>query len=186
MSNISESTAVVVHFDEDSLKRLRKASMIIGALLFITGVIGAVVPHVFSLVVAVFLGWLLIIGGILTGYLVYLSNGRSMIAWLKPILLVLIGSLFLFYPVAGVATMAILLTVYLLLDALGSLGVAHDLYPLRGWGWMSINGIVSLILAGILLFAWPAGTAILVGLYIGISLAFDGLALFFLGLYSKP
>lgn len=186
MSNSIERTAVFVSFDEHALKKMRTTSMIVGALLFLTGIAGAVAPQVLSLVVAVFLGWLLIVAGILTGYLAFLSRGRSMIAWLKPVLLILIGSLFLFYPVAGVATMAILLTVYLLLDALGSLGLAHDLYPLRGWGWMSVNGIMSLLLAGILMFAWPAKTAILVGLYIGISLAFDGLALFLLGLFSKP
>ena len=186
MTNSIESTAAFVSFNEDSLRKMRNTSMIVGVLLFITGIVGAVAPQVLSLVVAVFLGWLLIVGGILTGYLVYLSKGRSMIAWLKPVLLVLLGSLFLFYPVAGVATMAILLTVYLLLDALGSLGLAHDIYPLRGWGWMTVNGIMSLLLAGILLFAWPVGSAILVGLYIGISLAFDGLALFLLGLFSKP
>ena len=107
-----------------------------------------------------------------------------MIAWLKPVLLVLIGVLFLCDPTAGVATLALLLTIYLLLDAFGGLGLAHDLYPHRGWGWMAVNGLLSLILAAVLIFGWPAESPVLVGIFLGLSLAFDGLALFLIGLLT--
>jgi len=185
MSNAIQERTIFVSFDDASLERFRKGSFIVGALLIIAGIAGAAAPQIMSLVVSAFLGWLLITAGLLSGYFVFLSRGRSMIAWLKPVLLILTGGLFLFYPGLGAATLALLLTVYLMLDAFGSLGLSHDLYPAGGWGWMAFNGLVSLILALVLLFAWPAASPVIVGLYIGISLFFDGLALVFLGLSAK-
>ena len=185
MPNTIERQTIYISFDDALLKRFRKGSLVFGALLIAAGIAGMAVPHVMSLVVSVFLGWLLLAAGVLSGYLVFLSRGRSMIAWLKPVLLVLTGALFLFYPGIGAATLALLLAVYLLLDSFSSLGLSHDLYPAHGWGWMLLNGLVSLVLAGMLLFAGPAASPVIVGLYIGISLFFDGLALVFLGLLAK-
>ena len=184
MLNPSAQTALFLRFDGAFVKRFRKFSLIVGGLLILVGLAGAVAPQFISILASVFLGWLLVTAGILAGYLVFLSRGRSMIAWLKPVLLVLTGALFLFYPIAGAATLALLLTVYLFLDAFGSLGIGYDLYPVRGWGWMVFNGLISLFLGMLLVFAWPAGSPVLVGIYIGISLFFDGLSLVVLGLFS--
>lgn len=185
MSQSIHERTLVISFDEASLKRFRKGSLIVGGLLIATGIAGAAAPQIMSLVISVFLGWLLITGGVLSGYLVFLSRGRAMIAWLKPVLLILTGGIFLFYPDVGAATLALLLMIYLMLDAFGSLGISHDLYPARGWGWMLLNGLVSLTLAMLVLFAWPSASPVFLGLYIGISLFFDGLALVFLGLLAK-
>jgi len=185
MPQTVEQGTLVFSFDETSLKRFRKVSLVVGALLMITGIAGAAAPQIMSLAVSVFLGWLLITAGILSGYLVFLSRGRSMITWLKPVLLILTGVMFLFYPNVGIVTLALLLTVYLMLDSFCSLGLAYDLYPLAGWGWMTLNGLVSLLLAVVLLFAWPAASPLIVGLYIGFSLFFDGLALIFIGLLAN-
>jgi len=51
-----------------------------------------------------------------------------------------------------------------------------------GWGWMVFNGIVSLLLALLFLIGWPATSMWLVGLYISISLLFDGGALVAIGM----
>jgi uncharacterized membrane protein HdeD (DUF308 family) len=50
---------------------------------------------------------------------------------------------------------------------------------------MVFNGLLSLVLAIALLIGWPAASPMLLGLYIGISLLFDGLALVFMSLASR-
>jgi len=50
---------------------------------------------------------------------------------------------------------------------------------------MILNGIFSIILAGILLASWPFSSIVLVGLFVGISLFFDGVALLIFGLGAK-
>ena len=177
-------TIVKFRFDHGLAKRFRKFSLITGILLMLVGIAGAVLPQIMSLVVSAFLGWMLIVGGILTGYLAFLGRGRSMIAFLKPVLLIITGALFIFYPLAGIAALALLLTVYLLLDAFGGFGLAYDLYPMHGWGWMALNGLMSFVLAVVLFLGWPLTSPLMIGLFIGISLFFDGLALVLLGIMA--
>lgn len=169
-------------FDPEFVSQIRKFSLVTGILLILVGIAGAILPQIMSLVVDAFLGWIFVIGGILAGYLAILGRGRSMIAYLKPVLLLIIGALFIFYPLAGVATLALLLTVYLLLDAFGGFGLAYDLYPMRGWGWMAFNGLMSFVLALVLFIGWPVSSPVMLGLYVGISLIFDGLTLVFIGI----
>ena len=186
MNKTTETETVVLNlkFDHEFAKRFRKFSLITGILLIVVGIAGAVLPQIMSLVVTAFLGWMLITGGVLMGYFAFLSRGRSMIAFLKPVLLIITGGLFIFYPLAGMAALALLLTVYLLLDAFGGFGLAYDLYPMRGWGWMAFNGLMSFILALVLFVGWPVTSPLMVGLYVGISLFFDGLALVTVGILA--
>ncbi len=180
----TETTILNLKFDHDFAKRFQKFSLVAGILLIAVGIAGAILPQIMSLVVTAFLGWMLITGGVLTGYLAFLGRGRSMIAFLKPVLLIITGGMFIFYPLAGMAALALLLSVYLLLDAFGGFGLAHDLYPMRGWGWMAFNGFMSFVLAMVLFIGWPVTSPLMVGLFIGVSLFFDGLALLTLGILA--
>lgn len=101
--------------------------------------------------------------------------------WLKPVVLVIIGSAMLFYPAGGVAGVGLLLAVYLLMDAFSSFVLAQAVYPAKGWGMMSINGVASLLLATLFMAGWPETSFWLVGLFVAVSLLFDGWALLFIG-----
>ncbi len=182
MGNRIETTSLVIGFDQAFVRRFKKTSLIVGVILVIVGLAGAALPQVMSLVSNFFIGWLMVMAGVLAGYIVFLSKGRSMIAWLKAALLLITGALFLFNPKVGIAALALLLGFYLLLDALASLGLAHDYYPLRGWGWLVFNGLLSLTLALLVFLGWPASSALWVGIFVGISLLVDGLVLIALAL----
>ena len=87
----------------------------------------------------------------------------------------------LFYPMNGIAVIGLLLAVYLVLDAFGSFTFARMIYPLKGWGWMAFNGAISLLLVTLTVVDWPTSSTVIVGLYVAISLFFDGWALIYLG-----
>jgi len=67
------------------------------------------------------------------------------------------------------------------MDAFSSFVLAQSVYPGKGWGWMAINGVVSVLLAALFMIGWPETSYWLVGLYVAISLVFDGWALLFIG-----
>ncbi len=181
-----EKSITIIGFDSAFVGRFWKATMITGIITALLGLAGLLVPQWTSLVASFFLGWLLVTAALLSLYLVYLSRWRSPITWLKPVLLLVTGLLFLINPKIGIAALALVLTFYLLLDAITNFGFAHEYHPLRGWGWMVFNGLVSLGLAGLLLFGWPQNSALLLGIYIGVSLFIDGLVLIFMSLAAKP
>ncbi len=175
---------IFVGFNDKVFRRFGRLSIVIGFLLVVLGLGGAMAPRVMALVVSGFIGWTLMIAAGLSFYLVFLSRGRSMIAYLKPILLLALGGVLLVSPVISIAAIALVMSFYLLLDAFSGFGLAHDMYPLRGWGWMAFNGVTSLVLAVVFMMGWPISSLTLVGLYVGISLFFDGIALIFLGLLA--
>jgi len=156
-----------------------------GVLLLVLGAAGIFLPGLVSLGTAFFIAGLLIIGGIIWSIHTYKYNAGSVMDWIKPALLFIIGSLILFYPLTGVAAVGLLLAVYLFLDAFGSFALAQLIHPVSGWGWMVFNGIVSLLLALLFLIGWPATSMWLVGLYISISLIFDGGALIAIGMAMR-
>ncbi|MCF6202029.1 MAG: hypothetical protein L3J42_07915, partial [Hydrogenimonas sp.] len=55
----------------------------------------------------------------------------------------------------------------------------------KGWWMPMINGALSLLLAFILIAGWPMSSIVLVGLFVGISLFFDGVVLIVLGAKAK-
>ncbi len=160
-------------------------SILIGILLLLLGAMGIVLPEIMSLEVSILIASLFVVGGIFWGSHSFKYSRHQWSEWLKPFLLLVSGGLMLFYPMSGVAAIGLLLAIYLLLDSFASFTLAYGLYNERGWGWMAFNGITSLFLAVLFLAGWPASSLLLVGLYVAISLFFDGSVLIYLGWIQK-
>jgi len=154
-----------------------KYSLVAGILLILLGTIGIILPQIMSLEASIFIASLLVVGGIFWLIHSFQVRTKEWTEWLKPVLLLITGGLMIFYPMTGVATIGLLLAVYLLLDAYGSFMMAYSLKEKKGVFWMVFNGIISLLLAVLFIVGWPASSLFLVGLYISISLIFDGWAL---------
>lgn len=158
--------------------QLRKRTKWFAIGLILLGLIGVILPQVMSITLSLLIATLLILAGIITGYLTWLNYFRSGLAWLKPFFLISLGLLIALYPLAGAAALGLLLIVYFLLDGFAGISFAFVLRPMGGWIWTLINGIISLVLAVVFLATWPFSSVWLVGLLVGISLIIDGLALF--------
>ncbi|BBG66853.1 hypothetical protein NNO_2150 [Hydrogenimonas sp.] len=178
-------TIVGFMFDKDTLKKYSSLTIAMGAVMVLIGVAGMVAPSIFSLAVVSFLAWLFLFSAIVQGYATYKSYRRSFSAWLKPLLSLVASVLLLVFPVEGVAAVGMLLAVYLLIDAYSSITFGWQYRPNRGWWMMIVNGLLSILLAAILLATWPVGSLVLVGLFVGISLFFDGVALIAFGLGAR-
>lgn len=164
----------------DDLKLLPnfgRFTTITGLFLIILGTIGIFIPELMSLEISLLSASLLLIGGIFWVIHSFKTHTKEWSEWLKPTLLLVSGGLMLFYPMTGIATIGLLLAIYLLLDAYGSFFMAYNLRHKKGWGWMAFNGLVSFVLAILFLTGWPTSSLWIVGLYISISLFFDGWAL---------
>lgn len=167
--------------DEQVIRKFGPYTLVAGILLIILGAAGLFLPGVISLGTAIFVAWLLIVGALIWATHTYRYHARSVMGWIKPALLLITGGLMLYNPLSGVAAVGLLLAIYLLMDAFGSFALAQSIHPAKGWGWMVFNGIISALLAMLFLIGWPATSLWLVGLYVSISLLFDGVALIAVG-----
>ncbi len=168
----------------DLLKSTRKSFFTIGGLLIVLGGVGIFLPNLLSMAIEIFLGWLMLSGGILWAWYTYQWH-RGFNNWLKPLILIAGGLLLLVYPVTGIAAITLMIAFYLFIDAFGSFALALQRRPMSGWFWLIINAMISLLLAILLLTGWPVTSPVYLGIIVGISLLFDGLTLIMLGLAIK-
>jgi uncharacterized membrane protein HdeD (DUF308 family) len=170
------------YFIEDDLrKQFKTHSIIAGILLLITGLISIFLPELTSLTISFIIGWLLVIGGLISGYHVMKSYNSKWIAWLKPFVLFSIGLLILYEPIKGVAAIGLLLIIYFLFDGFAGIMLGLEFKTIKGWMWMILNGLISILIALIFLIGWPFDSIWMVGLFVGISLLFDGIAMIMIG-----
>ncbi len=174
-----------IGFDPKTLKKFSNYTIGAGVAMALIGLMGIFVPQLMSLVVVNFLAWLFLFSAIVQGYATYKSYKGSFSAWFKPVLSLIAALLLLFFPVEGVAAVGMLLAAYLLMDAFSSFAFGWEYRPNKGWWIALVNGLLSLVLALVLLAGWPFSSIVLVGLFAGISLFFDGIALIVIGTSAK-
>ncbi len=167
--------------NEELVERFGKTSLFVGILLIVAGVIGILLPVLMSLNVAIFVAAYSLIGAVAWLVHTFKYARKSVLDWIKPLILLVTGAYMLFNPAIGVAAIGLVLTFYLMMDAFSSFLFAQLRYPDNGWGWMALNGLFSLILGAMLLAGWPVTSFWFVGFYIAISLFFDGVALTMIG-----
>ena len=123
----------------------------------------------------VFLGALLLIAGITeVVHAVMVRNLRGFALHLLAAALYLIVGLFMLEDPVRAATVLTLLIAAGFFVA-GLLRIVFSLaerFP--AWGWVALNGVIDLILGGIILSGWPESSLWVIGLLLGIDLLFHG------------
>jgi len=71
------------------------------------------------------------------------------------------------------------------MDAFAGFGLAYSLRDDKHWWVWLINAITSLVLGVLFIIGWPLSSLWLVGLFVGISLLFDGFALLAGGIFLE-
>ncbi len=153
-----------------------------GLLMIVLGVLAAALPAFAGLAVALVVGWVLVFSGLLGLIGLFGSRGHDHPVWRIVSALITIGAggIVLWSPVVGVVGLAILIAVYLTLNAITSFAMAlhHRGRTAKGWGWLVFSGLVGIALAVFILLLDPRGDAVLIGFFIAINLIVAGLSLF--------
>jgi uncharacterized membrane protein HdeD (DUF308 family) len=153
-------------------------SIVLGILLIVGGVLSIAVPAFAGLAASVFFGWLVMLAG--AAHLVYAwsERGAGTAIWqvLIGIIYLAAGGYMLYMPAAGVVALTAVLAVYIALEGVMELALFGVVRKLPGSVWFLVDGIVSLLLAGLIFWGWPASSFWVVGTLVGISLVFSGVA----------
>jgi uncharacterized membrane protein HdeD (DUF308 family) len=153
-------------------------SMFVGVLLLLAGLLAIVVPFFAGIAAGVLFGWLVLLAGV--AHLVYAwsEHRAGAILWqiLIGIVYVIAALYMLVVPVAGVAALTLVLAFYIAVEGVFELVLFSLLRLLPGAVWFLIDGLVSLLLAGLIFFHWPSSSLWAVGTLVGISLMFSGIA----------
>lgn len=157
-----------------------------GVLLIITGILAVLMPGIAALATALFLAWLLIFGGVFEIAYAIQTRATSGLGWMlaSGILTLLLGIAILMVPLAGVASLALLVGAFLLVGGIARVALAFRLKPRRGWGWVLFDGLLAIALAMLIVLGWPQGSVAFIGLLVGFSLISTGVWRMVLGRHS--
>ncbi len=166
-----------MNINKNLVDNFKKYAKISGIIFIILGSAGIFFPAFMSFTTLAFVAYLMLFAGISAGWLTWTSNKNDWAGWLKSFLLVMVGLFMIFYPMQGIAALGLLFAIYFFTDAFAGFGLAFSLKPQKMWWLWLINAITSLVLGVIFIVGWPFSSLFMVGLLVGISLLFDGIAL---------
>jgi uncharacterized membrane protein HdeD (DUF308 family) len=173
----------------NSLHAHWKFFLIEGIVLVILGLIAVCVPPLATVTVEILIGWLILLSGVLGLVMTFQTRGSPGFGWslLSAIVAILVGIVLLIWPLSGVFSLTVMLTVFLALEGVVSImyALAHRREKTSRWEMMLISGIVDLILAGLILAGLPGTAAWAIGLIVGVNLFFGGVALVALALQAR-
>lgn len=149
----------------------------LSVLMILAGILAIAVPQVAGLAVSLLVGWLLVLSGAAHLVFAWHTRGAGGMLWelLLGIVYLLIGGYLLIHPGAGLATLTLVLAIYLFVEGVLETILAFRLRPLPGWGWLLFDGIITLILAVMIWKTWPSSSEWIIGTLVGISMLFSGI-----------
>lgn len=134
---------------------------------------------------AVFAGILIASGAIQLVNAIRTFRGEGFFLNLLTALFYLIAGILLFLkPVLGAVALTLMLAVFYMASGVSKI-VISIVNRFTNWGWMFFNGLVSLILGGLIFMEWPESSLWVIGLFVGIDLLVTGWLWVILGLSAK-
>ncbi|RZU40601.1 HdeD family acid-resistance protein [Edaphobacter modestus] len=176
-----------IHPISDFARGTLNWSIFLSILLILAGFCTLLVPALGGIGVTIFVGWALIVSGITHFVFAWKSHTTGSRIWE-----VLVGLAYLFagiylilHPVAGLASLTLLLAFYLLFEGIFEIISFFQIRPRHGAGWLLFDGLVTLLLAVMIWRQWPSSSLWAIGTLVGISMLFSGFSRLMLSLSAK-
>lgn len=153
--------------------------MAIGAVVALAGVGAIFFPIAAGLAVNIVIGVSLLVVGAVTIAHTLLARSWRAYGWslFGGLVDLVAGGLMLFYPLAGVSALALVLVAWFLIAGVARISVGWRQRPDNGWLAFVGAGIVSIVLAGIVFLGWPGISALALGTLAGVHFIFGGASL---------
>jgi uncharacterized membrane protein HdeD (DUF308 family) len=172
------------------LKSARRFSgwLIVAAILFIVlGAFAIIEPAVAGLGVALLVGWLLIFGGISHFVSAFDGGGAKRVIFqiLAGLVFAIGGYYLVTHPLLALGTLTLLLAAVILAAGVCEIITYFRLKSEQASGWMLFNGIVALLLGGMIWFQWPSSSVWAIGTLVGVNLLLTGITRLMVGLTGR-
>ncbi len=160
-----------------------------GVVLVLLGLAAIIVPQVASITIAILIGWLLLMSGMVGLVSTFAARHVPGFGWalLSAVAGIVAGVVLLRWPLTGVLTLTLVLSAFLCVE-----GVVSILYAMEHrrelsgrWAMLLFSGIVDLVLAALILGGLPASAGWAIGILIGINLVVGGAALMAMASHAR-
>jgi uncharacterized membrane protein HdeD (DUF308 family) len=165
---------------QDALRAHSKLFLLQGVIMVILGILAVAAPAYASVAVDFYVGWLFLLSGLVGIVAMFSAGNVSSFLWtlVTALLSIAVGVMLLWKPAEGTISLTMVLTAFLIFEGIAQTALS---FSYRGvipssWGWMLASGLSDLLLAGLIIRAWPDSAAWTLGLVVGVSLITSGAA----------
>lgn len=158
----------------------------LGIVLVVLGTVALGSAVFVTLATMVFFGWLMVFGGLLQSAHAFATRGWSgfFIDMLAGLLSLVVGFLIVTHPAATALTITLLIASFLIFSGLFRITIALTI-RFHNWMWLLLHGVVNLALGIMIWQQWPLDGIVVIGMFVGIDMLFNGLSILMLGLAVK-
>ena len=153
-------------------------SVALGILLILCGILFIAAPLFGGVAASLFFGWLILLGAFAHFTYAWVQRGVGGVIWQTLIAFVyLFAAVWIFWhPVGGVVALTLILAGYIGAEGILELVFFASARALPGRTWLLLDGVISLVLAGLIGFGWPSSSFWAIGTLVGISFLMSGIA----------
>lgn len=183
------STSPFPFSPQEALKKSRGWLVFFGMFSVVVGIFAIGFPLAMSVAIAQVIGIFCVVSGVFSiGAVIF---GKEKTHCITSIVLAIIrlatGLALLLWVEAGVEALTLVLAIFFLLEGLSFIGAALASRQHGAWVIMLLNGVVAIVLAGLIFSKLPGDSAWVLGLLYGINSIFYGVSLLALAAgASKP
>ena len=151
----------------------------LGWLTVFAGFMSILSPMIGGIAVSVLIGIAMAIAGFARTVGVFHAGsfGQGALALIGGIFTFVAGVVLVTRPGIGLASLTLLLGIYLLVDGISGAVLAFHVRPENGWGWMLFSAVLGVLLGILLLREWPLSGLWAIGTLVGVNLLFTGFSI---------
>jgi uncharacterized membrane protein HdeD (DUF308 family) len=159
-------------------KKSNKGSLWIGILLIVLGIVAIALPAVSTIFAETWIALIILSAGFAKFGYAFQTREDGGFVWkiLLSLLYVGTGIMLFVNPLTGVLTLTLLLAGFLFTEGIFEIILAFRLRPQQNWAWVLGNGVVTLLLGGMIWFQFPFDAPWLIGTLVGASVLFTGIS----------
>ena len=172
---------------QSGLKKATNAAMITGVIALILGIFAMMYPQNTGSMIAKLLGIILIVGGCIRFIFAIWSFSFGSMIWryALAVIMFLVGYWIYSHPDIGLEALTILLAIYFLLDGFNQIAYYRSIKRFGAGPFLLIDGLISIVIAVLIFAKWPESSNYVLGIFIGLKLAMDGLSILLTGWGAK-
>ena len=170
----------------DELRKKWSWFLGLGIVLIVAGSVAIGSSFLTTIFSMVFLGWLMIGGGVLETIHAFGCKqwGGFFIDLLTGLLYIVVGFMIIANPGATALTLTLLIAMFLIFGGIFRV-VISLIMRTHNWGWLLLHGAIDLLLGVLIWRQWPISGLWVIGLFVGIDMICNGWTLVMLGLMAK-
>jgi len=167
----------------DAIKANATGMTLLGIAMLILGALSLAAPLWTGVAAALLVGLLVLAAGIAQCAFSFQAGSFSqkLLGLLLGLLTAICGVVMIAHPVLNLTFLTLALALYFVMAGIFEMISALGVRPLRGWGWILVGGLLSVLLGGLIWTQWPLSGAWAIGVLVGIKVMFLGATMITLG-----